>query len=192
MDMLNILIAEDEALVAMGLAEMLENIGHRVAAKARNGAEAVELAKKFKPDLAFVDIRMPGMDGLTAASQIIKDRPIPVIILTAFSDEDLIREADEIGVAAYLTKPVTETALRPALILAMSRFNELQMLKHEVGSLKDALESRKLVERAKGIIMEKQKLGEADAFKLLQQQSSKRNLKLAELSRLIVEASDFF
>lgn len=187
---LRVLIAEDEALVAMGLEALLMSLGHDVVGKAKNGAECVEMADRTRPDLIITDIKMPGMDGITAASAILTEQRVPVIVLTAFSDEDLIKSANEIGVAAYLTKPVTEANLKPAITLAVSRFQELQLLRDELGSLKDALESRKLVERAKGIIMDKHKLSEADAFRFLQKQSSKRNIKMAELARLIIEASD--
>lgn len=192
MEKLRILIAEDEALVAMGLEAMLNKLGHEVVGKARNGSEAVQISDALGLDMAIVDIKMPGMDGLLAARSILSEKPVPIIILTAYTDESLIKEADEIGVAAYLIKPVTEAALKPALRLAASRFHEIQELKKEVGSLKEALETRKLVERAKGIIMKKQNLNEEEAFRLLQKQSSRRNMKMGELSRMIVEASDFF
>lgn len=190
MDKFRVLIAEDEALVAMGLAAMLENLGHEVVGKARNGKEAIDLAERTQPDLIITDIKMPVMDGLRAVDAIFATRRVPVIVLTAYSDTELIQEADELGVAAYLAKPVSETALKPAIALAVSRFQQLQLLKEEVGSLKDALEDRKLVERAKGIIMEKQNLSEGEAFKLLQKQSSKRNVKMAELSRMIINTSE--
>ncbi len=190
MDRLRILIAEDEALVAIGLVATLETLGHEVVAQARDGAEAVRLTQETNPDLIITDIRMPGMDGLKAAGAILADQRVPVVVLTAFTDEELIREADEIGVAAYLAKPVSEDSLKPVLTLAKSRFDELQLLREEVGSLKEALETRKLVERAKGIIMEKHGLSEHDAFRFMQKQSSKRNLRMAELSRIIIEASE--
>ncbi len=190
MDSIRVLIAEDETLVAMGLAAMLERLGHEVVGKARNGDETIRLADETNPDLIITDIKMPGMDGLTAVNAILTERQIPVVVLTAYSDAELIQQADEIGVAAYLTKPVNEAALKPAITLAVSRFKQLQLLKKEVGTLKQALEDRKLVERAKGIIMEKQKFSEEEAFKFLQKQSSKRNIKLVELSRLIIDASD--
>lgn len=191
MKRLRILIAEDEALVAMGLESMLKNLGHDVVGKAKNGAEAVEIADKKNPDLAIFDIKMPDMDGLTAARSMLSDTPIPIIILSAYSEEEQIKEADDIGVAAYLTKPVMESTLKPAIALAISRFGELQELKKEVGTLREALETRKLVERAKGIIMKKQGLSEDEAFRLLQRQSSKRNVKMAELAGMVIEASDF-
>ena len=176
----------------MGLAAMVENLGHEVVGKARNGKEAITLAGRILPDLIITDIKMPGMDGLTALETILAKRGVPVIVLTAYSDTKLIQEADELGVAAYLAKPVSETALKPAIALAVSRYQQLQLLKEEVGSLKDALEDRKMVERAKGIIMEKQKLSEGEAFRFLQKHSSKRNMKMAELSRMIINASELF
>ncbi len=190
MKKLRVLIAEDEALVAMGLTAVLESLGHEVAGKAKNGKEAVELAASCSPDLIITDIKMPGMNGLEAVGAIVAAQQVPVIVLTAFTDSKFISEADELGVSAYLTKPVTEAALKPAITLAVSRFNQLQLLKDEVGTLKEALETRKLVERAKGIIMDKHAFSEEDAFRFLQKQSSKRNIKMAELSRLIVDASD--
>lgn len=190
MDRMRILIAEDEALVALSLESMLQNIGHDVVAKAKNGNEAVDLADKTNPDLAIMDIRMPDMDGLEAARVILQDRPMPIVILTAHTDDELIRQADEIGVVSYLIKPVMEAALTPAIRMATSRFAELQELKKETETLKEALETRKLVERAKGILMKHHNLAEDEAFKLLQKQSSKRNVKMAELARMIVETSD--
>ncbi len=186
-----ILIAEDEALEAMGLETMLAHLGHEVVGKAKTGSEAVAMAAKTNPDLAIMDIKMLGMDGLAAAKAILTKTPMPIIILSAFSEEDLVKEANEIGVASYLTKPVMEATLRPAIALAASRFSELQRLRKEVDTLQEALETRKLVERAKGIIMKRQGLSEEEAFKLLQKQSSCRNVKMAQLAGMIVETSDF-
>ncbi len=187
---LKILIADDETLIAMSLTTMLQNIGHRVVARARSGQEAVDKAREFSPDLVLMDIKMNDMDGLEASRRILAEKPAPIVILTAFSQKDLIEQADAIGVSGYLVKPVSENDLLPAITLARSRFVQLRALETEVGDLKEALRSRKLVEQAKGILMEKEGLTEAEAFKRIQQQSRNQNIPMARLAEAIITAGN--
>jgi len=190
MGSLKILIAEDETLITISITKMLENIGHTVVGRARTGKEAVEKALELSPDLVLMDIKMDDMDGLEASRQILALKPLPIVILTAFSQEDLIEKANEIGVSAYLVKPVSESDLLPVLVLARSRFKQLQTLQQEVGDLKEALRTRKLVEQAKGILMDKERITEAEAFKRIQQQSRNRNIPMGKLAEAIITASD--
>lgn len=188
MESLKILIADDETLIAMSLTTMLQNIGHRVVARARSGQEAVEKAREFSPDLILMDIKMNDMDGLEASRRILSEKPAPIVILTAFSQEDLIEQADAIGVSGYLVKPVSENDLLPAITLARSRFMQLRSLETEIGDLKETLRSRKLVEQAKGILMEKESLTEAEAFNRIQQQSRNQNIPMVKLAEAIITA----
>jgi AmiR/NasT family two-component response regulator len=189
MESLKILIADDETLITMSLSTMLQNIGHRMIARARTGQEAVEKAKELSPDLILMDIKMEDMDGLEASRQILAQQPVPIIILTAYSQVDLIEKADAVGVSGYLVKPVSENDLLPAITLARSRFKQLRTLEHEVGSLKEALQARKLIEQAKGILMEKEGIPEAEAFRRIQQQSRNQNIPMAKLAEAIITAS---
>jgi len=189
MESLKILIADDETLITMSLSTMLENIGHRMIARARTGREAVEKAKELSPDLILMDIKMEDMDGLEASRQILAQQPVPIIILTAYSQMDLIEKADEVGVSGYLVKPVSENDLLPAITLARSRFKQFRTLKHELGDLKEALKARKIIEQAKGILMEKEGIPEAEAFRRIQQQSRNQNIPMAKLAEAIITAS---
>ncbi len=188
MDSLRVLIADDESLRVMSLKGQLESIGHKVVAEAANGKEAVNLAHELKPDLAILDIKMPEMDGIEAAQTITQERPIPIILLTAFSEKELAERAANANVAAYLMKPVSEQDLLPAIALAVSRFKEFQSLHHEVDDLRDALETRKLVERAKGILMRRLNLTEEEAFRRMQRRSQNENKKLGEIADAIITA----
>lgn len=147
---LRILIADDEPVIRMGLRTMLEEHGYKVVGEAGDGEEAVTLTGKTSPDLIFMDIKMPGLDGIAAAATIMTRSPRPIVLLTAWSERDLVHRAQEAGVLAYLVKPVREAELVPAIEIAMARFAELRTLQQEVGSLKETLETRKMVERAKG------------------------------------------
>jgi len=189
MEPLRVLIAEDETLIAVSLTRMLENIGHHVIGRARTGREAVEKALDLSPDMVLMDIKMDDMDGLEASRRILEQRPLPIVILTAFSQEDLIERANQSGVSAYLVKPVSESDLLPALILALSRFLQLQTLQQEVGNLKEALRSRKLIEQAKGILMDKEGISEAEAFRRIQAQSRNGNIPMVKLAEEIITAS---
>jgi response regulator NasT len=188
MDALRVLLADDESLRVMSLKGQLETMGHKVIAEAANGKEAVNLARELKPDLAILDIKMPEMDGIEAARTITQERPIPIILLTAFSERELAERAAEANVAAYLMKPVSEHDLLPAIALAVSRFKEFQALHREVDDLRDALETRKLVERAKGILMRRLNLTEEDAFRRMQRRSQNENKKLGEIANAIITA----
>lgn len=190
MDPLRILLAEDEAIIAMGINAILQRLGFLVAARVKNGQEAVRKVRELRPDLAILDIKMPGMDGLEAARQILAERPIPIIILTAFSERQLVAEADQIGVASYLVKPVAEEDLLPAITLAVSRFQQLQDLRAEVGDLKEALKARKVIEKAKGILMQRQGLTEEEAYRRLQKQSRDRNIPMVQLAEAILTAEE--
>lgn len=188
MESLKILIADDETLITMSLTSMLQAIGHRVTGRARNGQEAVDKALALAPDLILMDIKMQDMDGLEASRRILSRMSVPIIILTAFSEPDLIDKADAIGVSGYLVKPVSENDLLPAIALARSRFKQLKTLEQEVGNLKEALKTRKLIEQAKGILMKKEGLSEAEAFNRIQQQSRNQNIPMAKLSEAIITA----
>lgn len=189
MDRLKVLIAEDEAVISMSLAAMLKRLGHQVVGRAKDGKEAIRKVEELDPDIVLLDIKMPGMDGLEAAKEILSIKQIPIIILTAYSQPDLIEKADSIGVSYYLVKPVTEKDLMPGLKLAVSRFKELQTLHKEVGNLKEALRTRKLIERAKGLIMEREGLTETEAFKKIQKQSRDSNIPMAKIAESIIIAS---
>ncbi len=188
MNTLRILIADDESLRLMSLREQLEKLGHRVVAEAGEGRSAVQLARELKPDLAILDIRMPEMDGIDAAERMMQEHPLPIILLTAYSERDLAERAANAQVSAYLMKPISESDLLPAIALAMSRFAEFQSLHKEVDDLRDALETRKLVERAKGILMRRLDLTEEEAFRRLQRRSQNENKKLSEIAQAIITA----
>ncbi len=188
METLRILIADDESLRVMSLKGQLESIGHKVVAEAANGKEAVGLARELKPDLAILDIKMPEMDGIEAAKVMTEERPIPIILLTAFSEKELAERAAEANVAAYMMKPVSENDLLPSIALAVSRFKEFQALHREVDDLREALETRKLVERAKGILMRRLNLTEEEAFRRMQRRSQNENKKLGEIANAIITA----
>ncbi len=187
-DRLRILIADDEAIRVMTLRTQLRALGFQVVAEATNGREAVELAARCEPDLAILDIKMPEMDGIEAARAITARRPIPVILLTAYSEPELVERATEAGVFAYLVKPVSEEDLLPTILLARARFEEFRLLQQEVADLREALEARKIIERAKGILMKRLGISEAEAFRRMQVQSQKENKKLVEIARAIVTA----
>jgi AmiR/NasT family two-component response regulator len=190
MDALRILIADDESLRVMSLRGQLESLGHKVVAEASNGAEAVRLADELRPDLAILDIKMPEMDGIEAAQKITAARPIPIILLTAYSERELAERAASANVSAYLMKPVSEQDLLPAIALAVSRFKEFQALHQEVDDLRDALETRKLIERAKGILMRRLNLSEEEAFRRMQRRSQNENKKLAEIAQVRLQIDD--
>ncbi len=185
---LRILIADDEAIRLMALRTQLRSLGFEVVAEATDGEEAVRLAREREPDLAILDIKMPGLDGIAAAQQILQHRPIPILLLTAYSEVELVERAMEVGVFAYLVKPVTEEDLLPAILLARRRFEEFQALRGEVQDLREALEARKLIERAKGILMKRLGISEQEAFRRMQVQSQKENRKLVEIARAIITA----
>ncbi|HVE93099.1 MAG TPA: response regulator [Actinomycetota bacterium] len=181
-----IVIAEDEAIIRMDLREMLQEEGFDVVAEAADGRTAVELVREHRPDLAMLDIKMPVMDGIRAAEMITRERLSAVLILTAFSQRDLAAQAVQAGAMAYLVKPFQKADLLPAIEVALGRFREMSALQEEVGELEDRLVSRKLVERAKGLLMEGG-LSEDDAYRLMRSAAMDRGLKLEEVARLVVE-----
>jgi AmiR/NasT family two-component response regulator len=168
---MRVLVAEDEALIRMDLVEMLEEEGYAVVGEAADGGSAVTLAQSLRPDLVLLDVKMPVLDGLSAAEQIVAARIAPVVILTAFSQRDLVERAREAGVMAYLVKPFQKKDLLPAIEMAASRFSELVTLEREVGDLTGRLEARKLVDRAKGVLQSEHGLSEPEAFRYLQRTS---------------------
>jgi AmiR/NasT family two-component response regulator len=170
-DRLRILVAEDETIIRLDLKDTLERAGFEVCAEARDGEEAVELARAENPDLAVLDVKMPRIDGIEAARRILAERPIPIVMLTAYGQDELVARAVEAGVFGYLVKPFRETDLLPAIQTARARHAELEALRDEAESLADALATRKVVERAKGLLMEQEGLSERDAFTRLQRAS---------------------
>jgi AmiR/NasT family two-component response regulator len=188
MESLRILIADDESIRLLSLRAQLTALGHVVVAEASNGEEAVALAARTQPDLAIIDIRMPVADGIEAAQRITEARPIPIILLTAYSEAQLVERAAQANIAAYLMKPVSEEDLLPAITLALIRFRQFQALHREVADLREALEARKLIERAKGILMRRLNLSEDEAFQRLQRQSQNTNRRLAQVAEAIIMA----
>jgi AmiR/NasT family two-component response regulator len=177
---LRILVAEDETIIRLDLKETLERAGFEVCGDPRDGEEAVELAREEKPDLAVLDVKMPRLDGIEAARRILAERPIPIVMLTAYGHDELVARAVEAGVFAYLVKPFRESDLLPAIQTAKARYAELEALREEAESLAEALATRKVVERAKGLLMEQEGLSEQDAFTRLQRvsQTSGRPMKV--------------
>ncbi len=181
-----IVIAEDEAIIRLDLKEMLVEEGYEVVGETGRGDEAVDLVRRLRPDLAILDIKMPGMDGLTAARHIADERLAAVLILTAFSQRELIEEARDAGALAYIVKPFQRADLVPAIELALGRFAELTALGDEVRDLTERLESRKLVDRAKGILIDIG-MSEHDAFAFLRSDAMRRRLKIHEVARLVID-----
>lgn len=180
-----VLVAEDDALIRMDLKEMLEEEGYAVL-EAGDGAQAVELALENLPALCILDIKMPVMDGLTAAQRISEERVSPVLILTAYSQRELVEKAADAGAMGYLVKPFQKQDLMPAIEIAKGRYQQLAALADEVGDLTERLEVRKLVERAKGTVMEKLGMAEADAFRFLQRTAMERRLRLREVAEKVI------
>ena len=166
-----ILIAEDETIIRLDLRELIAGAGFDVCAEARDGVEAVELARSERPDLAILDVKMPRLDGIDAARRILDERPIPIVMLTAYGQDELVARAVEAGVFGYLVKPFREQDLLPAIATARSRFAELQEVRDEAESLAEALAARKAIERAKGLLMERDALTEQEAFARLRKAS---------------------
>ena len=185
---LRVLIADDEAIRLLSLRAQLANLGYDTVGEASDGEEAVALARDLRPDLVIMDIKMPQLDGIEAAKLITAERPVPIVLLTAYNERELAERATEAGIFAYLIKPVSEAELLPAIMLATSRFAEFQLLRREIDDLKEALETRKLIERAKGILMQRRRLSEPDAFRLMQRQSQNENRRLVDIARAIITA----
>ncbi|HYI25490.1 MAG TPA: response regulator [Thermomicrobiales bacterium] len=183
-----IIIADDESLIRLDLREMLTHIGYDVIAEAGDGRSAVDLAKRLRPDLLIMDIKMPDLDGISAAEELTRDRIAPVVLLTAYSDQGLVERAREAGVVGYVVKPFREAELMPVIELSRARFDEFRTLEREVGDLKEALETRKLIERAKGILMETHGLREAEAFHRIRKTSMDARKSMKEVAEAILLA----
>jgi response regulator NasT len=182
-----VVIAEDEALIRMDLAEMLEEEGYVVVGQAADGEQAIQLAEELRPDLVILDVKMPRLDGITAAERIAEKRIAPVVILTAFSQRDLVERARDAGAMAYLVKPFTRNDLVPAIEMAVSRFAELHALELEVADLSERLETRKAVDRAKGILQQDLGLSEPDAFRWIQKTAMDLRLSMRQVADGVVE-----
>ncbi len=187
---IRILIAEDNDLVSLTLEEQLKGLGYDVIGIARNGTEAITLANRLKPDLIMMDIRMPEMEGTEAAARIHDQMQVPIIMLTAYADKETVRKAEAAGALAYLVKPVSEVELPPAINIAMARFREIQGLRTQVNELEDSLEARKLIERAKGILMQRLGLNERDAYERLRQRARDKRAKMKDIAQAIIEAEE--
>ncbi|WP_006246208.1 ANTAR domain-containing response regulator [Mycolicibacterium tusciae] len=185
-----VLIAEDEALIRMDLAEMLREEGYEIVGEAGDGQEAVDLAERLTPDLVIMDVKMPRRDGIDAASEIAGKRIAPIVILTAFSQRELVERARDAGAMAYLVKPFNINDLIPAIEVAVSRFGEIAALEQEVAELSDRLETRKLVERAKGLLQAKQQMSEPEAFKWIQRAAMDRRTTMKRVAEVVVETLD--
>jgi AmiR/NasT family two-component response regulator len=185
-----VLIADDEKPVAAGLQGQLESLGYDVVAVVNDGHHAVEVCRRALPDVVLMDIEMPGLDGLSAARQIVRDPGTPVIILTAHGHPNLIDQAVEDGVVSYLLKPMTNPGLHAAIEIAVARAREIQVLQENVDHLKMTLRERKLIERAKGILMSRRHLNENEAFRLLQRQSQDRRIPMAKLAESIIQTDE--
>ena len=185
------MIAEDEALIRLDLREMLEEEGYQIVGEAADGETAVALVTEHRPDLAVLDVKMPRLDGISAAEQIAAGRLAPVVMLTAFSQRELVERARAAGAMAYLVKPFTKADLVPAVEMAMARFDELTTLESEVTDLQDRLETRKLVDRAKGVLQARHGLDEAAAYRWVQRASMDRRLSMRQVAEQVLrEAPD--
>jgi len=184
-----LVIADDESLIRMNLKETLVGLGYLVVGEAGDGVSAITLARQLQPDLVVMDIKMPKLDGIQAAEVLTQERIAPVLLLTAYSDRELVDRARDAGVVAYLVKPFREADLLPAIEVAMARFAELRSLDKQLGDLQEAMETRKIVERAKGILMETQGLTEAEAFRRIQQLSMNTRKAMKEIAQAIIIAN---
>jgi response regulator NasT len=189
---LRIAVADDEPDMQEYFRPILPGLGHEVVAVAGTGLELVEACRVQKPDLVITDIKMPDMDGIEAAARIYREAAVPVILVSAYHDAEFIRRAEADHILAYLVKPIKQADLEPAIALAFRRFEQFQALRKEAADLKQALEDRKSIEKAKGILMKKTGLDEADAFRRLQKLASDRNKKLVEIAQMILMAEEAF
>ncbi|MBP1765491.1 MAG: pdtaR [Firmicutes bacterium] len=189
MEALRIIIADNESIIRMDLRELLEEAGHEVIAEASDGLRAVELTRKYHPDLVIMDIKMPEMDGIAAAKIIANEKIAPVLLLTAYSQKEIVEKAKDSGVLAYLVKPVKEANLFPAMEIALSRFREFADLEKELEDIKNSLETRKILDRAKGILMDSLHLTESEAFRRIQQYSMSKRKSIREVAESIVDSA---
>lgn len=187
---MRVLIADDEAVIRMGLRTMLEDKGHRVVATATDGASAVEMARTEKPEVILLDIKMPGMDGIAAARKIMQERPTPIVMLTAYSQRELVNEAREASVFGYLVKPVKEDLLDATLELAVTRFKEWQKLQRQIHDLNKSLVAREMVEDAKRVLMQKEHLSEQQAFNKIHRASRSRRVTMQQVAQEILNKAD--
>jgi len=187
---LRIAVADDEPFLRAYFQDVLPDLGHEVVGAASTGQELVELCQRTKPDLVISDIRMPDMDGIDAAAAISEERPTPIILVSAFHDPEYIERAEQSYILAYLIKPVERAHLETAIAIVRRRFKEFESLRQETKDLKQALEDRKTIEKAKGVLMRKTRLSEPDAFRTMQKLARDQNLKLIEVARRILEADD--
>ncbi len=189
---LRIAVADDEPDMQDYFRTILPRLGHAVVSVARTGQELVEQCQSAHPDLVITDIKMPDMDGIEAASRIYRNSPVPVILVSAFHDSEFIQRAEADHILAYLIKPIKQSDLEPAIAIAMRRFEQFEALRKEANNLRQALEDRKIIERAKGILMKKASLDENDAFRRLQKLASDKNKKLIEIAQMILTAEEAF
>ncbi len=188
MESLRIVIADDEPIIRLDLRKTLENMGHQVVGEAGDGAKAVEIARELKPDIIILDIKMPELDGIEAAKMLTTEGVAPVLLLTAYSQKDLVDRAKDAGVFAYLVKPFKEADLLPAMEIAISRYEEFVELENEVSDLENKLDTRKSVDRAKGILMDQYGLKEQEAFRRIQIQSMNTRKSMREIAEAIIIA----
>ncbi len=186
---LRIVIADNESIIRMDLREMLEEAGHEVVGESFNGIKAVELTRQLRPDLVIMDIKMPEMDGITASKIIADEKLAPVILLTAFSQKDIVAKAKDSGVLAYLVKPIQESSLFPAIEIALSRFEEIKQLESDLKDIKGSLEMRKTLDRAKGILMDAYNLSESEAYRRIQKYSMAKRKTIKEVAEAIIRAA---
>ncbi|MCC7436108.1 MAG: response regulator [Methanoregulaceae archaeon] len=187
---MKVLIADDDPIIRLDLKQMLENLGYEVVAEAGDGQTAVDLAREHKPDICIVDVKMPVMDGIEAATILSEEGIAPAMLLTAYSDAELVGRATQAGVFAYLVKPFKPSDLPPAMEIARSRYEQNQVLAKEVGNLQDRLETRKLVDRAKGILMELHGVNETEAYRRIQVQSMNMRKSMREVAEAIILAQN--
>ncbi len=185
-DALRVVVVEDEGLIRMDVVATLQEAGYEVVGEGADGEEAIKLATELEPDLVVMDIKMPKLDGISAAEKI-AELKIPVVLLTAFSQSDLVARAAEAGAMAYVTKPFKPTDLLPAIQIALSRHEELVSLETEIADLSDRLETRKLMDRAKGLLQSKMKLSEPESFRWIQKASMDRRLTMAQVAKAVIE-----
>ncbi|RIK44735.1 MAG: response regulator [Chloroflexi bacterium] len=188
MERTRVIIADDESLIRMDLREMLTNQGYLVIGEAGDGRSALNLARELRPDIVIMDIKMPDLDGIEAAKVLTQERLAPVLLLSAYSQQELIQRASQAGVAGYLVKPFRENDLAPAIEVALARFSEFRTMEREVGDLQEALETRKAVERAKGILMDTQGLNETEAFRKIQKMSMNNRKPMRAVAEAIILA----
>jgi response regulator NasT len=187
---LRILVVDDEAILRLDLSEMLAERGHDIVGEADNGGDAVTMARTLKPDLVIMDVKMPGMSGLEASKIIADEQIAPVLLLTAYSQRDVVEQATDSGVMAYLVKPIREEELTPAIEIAINRWNSYKTLQGELEKAKEDLETRKLLDRAKGILMDQHGFSEHDAFQAMQHLSMDRRLSLKAVAQAVIAAAE--